>query len=208
VPLDLDIGHRSRRLEQLQQTLTAASAGSRVELRGSLRDGMADLYSDIDLLWLVTAARFGAACDTLEQTLATIDAVDALRWDPDTDDPRRRLVFARFVDDPLFWRVDLEIRAEGDSLLQSPTLPDQPWSQTHSALMCAVAAIRALLRDESAVAAQLVSSGFEKIHIPVSGGSAPDQILALTDTIYDADDTWALLATRVRDLHQQALIDS
>ena len=52
-----------------------------------------------------------------------------------------------------------------------------------------------------------MSRGFEKIHIPVSGGTVPDQILALVETIYDADDAWALLAARVRDLHNEALAD-
>ncbi|HCV24385.1 MAG TPA: hypothetical protein DGN59_13080 [Candidatus Latescibacteria bacterium] len=73
--------------------------------------------------------------------------------------------------------------------------------------MGAVAAIKALLRDDPAAAAGLVSRGFEKIHIPVPGGTVPDQILALVETIYDADDAWALLAARVRDLHNEALAD-
>ena len=205
--LHLDAVGRSRRLEQLQSTLTAACDSSRVELRGSQARDEADLYSDIDLVWHVAAARFGPACDELAHTLGSIDRIESLRWGPEVDDLRRRLVFVRFAEDPLFWRVDLEIQAEEDSMLRSPQPVDQPWSQTHSALMGAVAAIKALLRDDPAAAAGLVSRGFEKIHIPVPGGTVPDQILALVETIYDADDAWALLAARVRDLHNEALAD-
>lgn len=204
--LRLDPARRDVRVGQLQRTLSAACAGSRVALRGSLARGEADLYSDIDLTWHVAATRFGVACDELEQTLRRIDVVDSLRWDPDIDAPGRRLAFARFVDDPLFWRIDLEVVAEGDS----PTTPapsGEPWSQTHSALMGAVAAIRALLRGDDATAAHDVSRGFEKIHIPVPVGSVADQILGLVETIYDADDSWALLAARIRDLHREALME-
>lgn len=207
VTMQLDPADRARRIEQLYQVLAVSSEGSRVELRGSLARGEADQYSDIDLTWHVVAARFGVACNDLVRTLTSIAPVDSLRWDPEIDEARRRLAFARFVGDSLFWRIDLEIVATGDSMLRVPTPVDVPWSQTHSALMGAVAAIKALLRGDAAMAAHDVSRGFEKIHIPVPGGSIADQILALVDTIYDADDAWALLAARVRDLHREALSD-
>ena len=174
-------------------------------LRGSLAAGTADAFSDIDILWSVPDERFAAACDDVSGIVAAVGPVSSLRIDPEAGGPSRRLVFVRLSGLPLFWRLDLEIRSQcHDERVPEPPAEDAEWSHTHSALMCAIAAIKALLRGRPEEGAKLVSKGFERIHIPVPAVTPRQQILALADTIYDADDSQAELAVEVRQLYHEA----
>lgn len=204
--LQLDTTVRGRVVEELKAALGGAAVGSRVALRGSLAAGTADAYSDIDTLWEVGADEFVAVCEGIGDTLSRVRPLASLRFDRDwVGSPTRRLVFARFDGLPLFWRLDLEIlSATHDPAAPPPPADETHWSHTHSALMCAVAAIKAFLRNRPETGAELVSKGFERIHIPVPNLSPLAQVLALVDTIYDADDTHAVLADEVRRLYGDA----
>ena len=108
----LDTDERARLVADLQAELTAAVPNSVALLRGSLAEGRADPYSDIDLLWDVPDADFSPAIAELPVTLSHVRPVASLRFDPDFQhSARRRLAFIRFAGVPLFWRVDLDVFA-------------------------------------------------------------------------------------------------
>ena len=112
VDLDLRPGRRQAVLEQITRALAHATKGSEVGLRGSLAVGAADAYSDIDLCWVVPDVQFETAVASVGYALARVERVVSLRLDPDyARSDRRRLIFARLAGMPLFWRVDLDIRA-------------------------------------------------------------------------------------------------
>jgi predicted nucleotidyltransferase len=108
----LETDERARLVADLLTELAAAVPGSAALLRGSLAEGRADPYSDIDLLWDVPDADFNAAIVQLPVTLERVRSVASLRFDPDfQQSAKRRLAFIRFDSVPLFWRVDLDIFA-------------------------------------------------------------------------------------------------
>lgn len=204
--LNLDVSIRDDVAQRTLQALAAAAPGSTCELRGSLATGMADAYSDIDLLWTIPDKDFALACDAVESALSTVARIDNVRLDPEAAaHPARRLVFARFADMPLFWRVDLDMRsALDDPAVTAPPTTDFSRSATHSALMNAIAAIKALLRNQPDEAAGLLSRAYERIHVPAPVGEPHVWLVDLVDTIYDADDEQALLAERIRQLYRDA----
>lgn len=209
--LRLDPSLRRQVAADLLAALEAAVPGSVARLRGSLAAATADDFSDIDARWEVAAADIASACDGLEATLAAVRPLASLRLDVDAGAPMRHLAFARFAGLPLFWRVDLEIVPDRGAGAASPPPGAEPsaaaWSHTYSALMCAVAAIKAFLRGQPEEGAQRVSRGYERIHIPVPALPPRAQILALAETIYDADDSCAELADEVRRLYRDAFAE-
>ena len=88
------------------------AAGLRcAELRGSVASGTADCCSDVDLCWVVPDEMFAAAVEP-PSGVRSACAVASLRIDPDlAQSDRRRIICLRLVGTPLFWRVDLDIRA-------------------------------------------------------------------------------------------------
>src|SRR5881227_2663179 len=97
---------------EVRAALVSSCPGSRVELRGSLADGTADVYSDIDLAWTVPDERFGAAVASVPGVLGGLRPLESVRSDPGCQcSSKRRLLFVLFADLPLFWRLDLEIWA-------------------------------------------------------------------------------------------------
>src|SRR4051812_39072598 len=110
--LSLDVTERATLTTELSARLRSAVPDSLVVLRGSLSEGRADRFSDVDLLWDVPDIAFTAALDQLSEIVSRIRPVASLRIDPDFQrSQKRRLVFIRFADAPLFWRVDLDIIA-------------------------------------------------------------------------------------------------
>jgi len=204
--LELDVAQRTRTTAAIIEALQGACPDSICELRGSLAAGTADAYSDIDLRWTVGDADFHGACRKVGQMLEGIGEVASLRADRDSaTHPTYRLMFARLTALPLFWRIDLEIisRDHDPEAIQPQRKPGS-WSATNSALMCAVAAIKAFLRRDPEAGAHLVSKGFERIHIPVPAVSPRRQVLVLAETIYDTDDAYVPLAAQVRQLYREA----
>ncbi|MGH3376704.1 MAG: hypothetical protein ACRDP6_18390 [Actinoallomurus sp.] len=151
---------------EIRAALVSSCPGSRVELRGSLADGTADVHSDIDLAWTVPDERFGAAVRCVPDVLGGLRPLESVRSDPDFQrSAKRRLLFVLFRDLPLFWRLDLEIwvaSAEGDTTHESGAAGTD-WSPHASAVANAVAAVKAVRRGRFDDARGLVDRGFERI---------------------------------------------
>ena len=205
----LDTAIRDSLAQRLLAALQAAQPGSIAQLRGSLAAGTADAYSDIDLLWEVPDESFQTCMESLAGTLAGVYPVASLRSDPAfRQSSRHRLVFIQFEGMPLFWRVDLEVFAfsihrDPEFDRQDTIEMDPDWSPTHSALMNAIAAIKALLRGREAEARGLLARGFERIGVPAPEGNSPQQVTDLCQQVARLDPRQALLAQQVLDLHRQ-----
>jgi hypothetical protein len=206
-PTQLDTTIRSRLVEHLLHDLPQAVPGSSTRLRGSLAKHRADAYSDIDLLWEIPDQQFSAILSRLPAILSAIHPLDSLRFDPDFQlSDKRRLIFARFRDVPLFWRLDLDILA---SSLQgnlnydftNPAARGSAWSLTESALANVVAAIKAHLRHQDEGARQLLLRAYHRVG---AKERAPDDVAAmvlqLTATIPTLDPTTTGFATQITEL--------
>ncbi|RPE79101.1 hypothetical protein EDF28_2917 [Curtobacterium sp. PhB137] len=181
---------RLNRVVQLRRALQAAQPGSGLSLRGSLAEGTADAWSDIDLSWRVSDG--DDALEALPHALKSAGQVESLRLDPELD-PDSRLVFVRFRDWSLFQRVDLEVVGS----FQSGRAPwDRGWSRAESALMNAVAAVRASHRERGDIEG-LVQGGLERVEATDPGGALTDRLSVLIDAAVAADSTQTGLAQRV-----------
>ncbi|HET6502744.1 MAG TPA: hypothetical protein VFG87_18465 [Amycolatopsis sp.] len=140
-------------------------------LRGSLAAGSADAYSDIDVEWIVPDDRFAACVRQAGAVLHLVQPVAEVRSDPDfLHSDRRRLLFVRFEQVPLFWRVDLSVRAQSvaedadyDKGNPSAQAREGEWSRPASALANAVGAVKAAARHRAGDARGLVDRGFARI---------------------------------------------
>lgn len=182
------------RIRDLTTALADAVPGSVVALRGSRAAGTADEFSDVDLHWRVGASG-DRSLESLPSALGTIGTVESLRLDPDGERDRR-LVFVRFTDWSLFERVDLEVVGGfGD------TAPSwiRPWSPAESALMNAVAAVKAVGRGRGDVDG-LLARGAVRVGAPAPTGSVEERIDAVVDAAVRADPAQRALAARVRAL--------
>lgn len=160
--------------------LERACPGSRTALRGSLASGTADEFSDIDVEWIVPDARFAECASTAGSVLSEAHPVAEVRTDPDlARSDRRRLLFVRFEAVPLFWRLDLDVRAESvagdpgyDSGNPRARAADDEWSRPASALANATAAIKAVARGKPDTARGLLDRGFARIAEPAEATGA------------------------------------
>jgi predicted nucleotidyltransferase len=151
--------------------LGADCAGSRAYLIGSLAAGNADDFSDIDVEWVVPDAEFPAALARVPETLGRLRPVAGVRGDPDFHhSDRRRLLFVRFDGLPLFWRLDLSVRAASiaDEAAYDVGNPaawagEDEWSRPASALANAVGAVKAVSRHRAGEAGGLLDRGFARI---------------------------------------------
>jgi len=191
--------------------LEGAAPGSTATLRGSLAHGRADEYSDIDICWEVPDELFPACLDGLGDHLAAVRAVASLRSAPELQNSRKhRLIFVQFAGLPLFWRVDIEVFAHSIQRDSSYDLDNElarggDWSRTHSALMNAIAAIKAILRGEDAEALDLLRRAFERIGEMVPEATPQDQIVQLARHIASIDLAQADLAREIQGLCCQTL---
>jgi hypothetical protein len=141
-----------------------------------------------------------------------VHPLESLRLDRDfQNSDRRRLVFAQFAGVPLFWRVDLDLFAQSvhrdpNYDVHNPAARGSDWSATHSALMIAVAALKALLRGNPEAAGELLALGYERVSLVPPAGSPPDLILDLCSRIVKIDPSQVELAQRIRELHQQVFV--
>lgn len=169
---------------RLQGALGSASPGSTVELRGSLAAGTADEFSDIDLLWTVPEHAFAAALGASPAAIASVAPLLSLRSDPDWQaSPSRRLLFARLTGVPLWWRLDLEVRAVGSE--GSPATPGHlaAWDPYESALQNALATIKAIARGQEDQAEELMTRACARISSAPIDGSHGERVIALAETI-------------------------
>ena len=210
--LHLDTRLRWELAQQILSTIRSAVAHSKADLRGSLAHGNADPYSDIDVLWEVPDAEFNRAIEVLPEVLSQVRAVESIRSDPDFQrSDRRRLFFVQFKALPLFWRVDIDILAlsvKGDLTydLHNQAARGDDWSRTHSALMNAIAAIKATLRGQKVMAKDLVVRGLQRVGVngsPVQE-EVGDLIVRLVETVRAQDPQILHLADQVLALHREA----
>ncbi|MGY1744282.1 nucleotidyltransferase domain-containing protein [Blastococcus sp. SYSU D00695] len=183
--LDLAPARRAAVAAAVLRALAAAVPGSRAELRGSLATGRADRYSDVDVLWVVPDGPFAGAVAGLPGVLACVGPLAALRTDPDlAQHPRRRVLFARFAHLPLFWRVDLDVRAVSAGTGEGPAPEDPRWrgedrDAPAGALANAVAALRAELRGRPAEADGLLRRAALRLGTVLADGATADRVVAL-----------------------------
>ncbi|MFJ5921492.1 hypothetical protein ACIQF6_02670 [Kitasatospora sp. NPDC092948] len=183
--------------------------GSSTHLLGSLAAGTADKFSDIDVRWVVPDAAFPSCLSSGAAALARVRPVEQVRSDPDfLHSDRRRLLFVRFSGVPLFWRLDLDVRAASvaddpdyDAENPSARANDTEWSRPASALANAVAAVKALARHRPATAHGLIARAFARLGLPHRTTGDPYLDLhRLTAAATRQDPTLAPLAARITAL--------
>jgi len=206
IDVDLRPERRERLAAELRAALTAAIPDSQAELRGSLGSGTADPYSDIDLAWMVPDDMFAVAVGSAAPVIQSVGAVSSLRSDPDlaTSD-RRRLIFFRLAGVPLFWRVDLDIRAASVATDNSyddanpAARSEAGWSRPASAIENAVAAIKASVRGQPSTADSLLLRGYQRIGLDaVPAADLPSSIIRLADSCAAIEPGLTALASQVR----------
>jgi predicted nucleotidyltransferase len=208
--LSLDTAIREALTQRILTALESAASGSTAELRGSLVAGNADAYSDIDILWEIPDSLFQVSVDRIKDILSAAHPVEFSRSDPNfQNSDRRRLFFVQFQDIPLFWRTDIDVLAQsvqGDFQydVNNQSARGDDWSLTHSALMNAIAAVKALLRHEEEKARQLLARGFQRVGLVTPAGDSQELILKLAEDVAAMDATKADLARRIVELHRRA----
>ena len=206
--LCLDTKMRVDLARRILTSLENAVPGSIAQLRGSLADERADAYSDIDVFWEVPDELFQESMIRIADILSEVHPVESLRLDSDfQNSDRRRLIFVQFKGLPLFWRVDIDILAQSvhrdfEYDLHNPAARGDNWSRTHSALMNAIAAIKALLRNKED-AAKLLIRGFERVSLPAPNDGLEELILQLASSIAIMDPAKSELAHRIMELHRE-----
>lgn len=208
--LRLDTAVREALTRRILTALEGATQGSIAELRGSLADGNPDPYSDIDLLWEVADDLFEVSVNRIGDILSEAQPIESLRSAPDFQySDRRRLFFVQFQDMPLFWRADIDVFARSvqrdfEYDVNNKAARGDDWSLTHSALMNAVAAVKALLRQEEDKAKQLLVRGFARVGLVIPEGDSRELILKLAEGVAAIDPTKAELARRILELQRDA----
>jgi hypothetical protein len=208
--LRFDTEIRDALTQRILSALESAAQGSVAELRGSLASGNADAYSDIDLLWEVPDDVFEMSVNRFGDILSAAHPIESLRSAPDfQNSDRRRLFFVQFQNIPLFWRADIDVLARSVQRdfqydVNNKAARGNDWSLTHSALMNAIAAVKALLRHEEDEARQLLVRGFERVGLVIPEGDAQELILKLAEGVAAMDVTKAGLARRIVELQWNA----
>lgn len=207
---DLDLRPQRRELivSELQDALTAAITGSHVWLRGSLSSGTADRYSDVDLCWMVPDGKFTEAVGSVRAAIAPARDVTSCRVDPGlARSDRRRLIFLRLAATPLFWRIDLDIRADsvaaedGYDATNPAAYSEAGWSRPASAIENAIAAIKAAVRHEADSVEGLLNRGYERIGLDRgSPADLPGRITRLAGSCAALDPSLADLASEVNEV--------
>jgi hypothetical protein len=175
--------------DHIRSVLAEAIPGSSAELRGSLASGNADIYSDVDVGWVVPDEEFGAALGCVFAALATVVPLASLRTDPDNQrSSHSRRLFVRFAGVPLLWRLDLEVWAESVAYTMSadddPSARGDEWCPYESALMNALGAIKQVLRGKPEVAQEGLTRGFERVNADRRADlSTRDRVIELANLV-------------------------
>jgi predicted nucleotidyltransferase len=159
---------RDELARKLLEVLCGYSPGSNAWLRGSLATNVADQYSDIDVAWELANDDVESALRAVRTLLSQLKHIECIRIDPEfRDSPAYRLVFIRFSEFPLFWRLDLEIYARlaqrsTNRRIRQTGLPSD-WSKAESALANPVAAVKACKRQEHETAMLLLKRALVRV---------------------------------------------
>lgn len=206
---------REKLASRLRAELEALIPGSVTAFRGSLATGAADPYSDIDLCWVVADEAFPAAVAAAARLDSKLPSVRAVRIDPDlARSDRRRLVFFRLAGVPLFWRVDLDIRARSVAADDSyddgnPAARDTTgWSRPASAIENAIGSIKNTVRGRTDVMSGL-SRGYERIGlVQPSGTDLTAQITTLAESCARLEPGLTSMASEVREVAEALIAQS
>jgi len=208
----LDTKERDKLAEDVLTLMHDSTTGSTALLRGSLAEQTADQYSDIDLLWEVPDDRFKMCVEGLRALLSKLHPVASVRSDPEfQNSDKRRVLFARVSGVPLFWRVDVEVFAKSIHRdphydAGNPNAQGTDWSLTESALMNAVAAVKAVLRNREDEAHQLLLRACQRVGLDLpSDRSVRELILQLSAEIRNMDPPIRDLSDSVIQLAEEAL---
>jgi hypothetical protein len=197
--LDLTPSRRAGVVEQLLSNLNTTAPTAKVALRGSLADDRADRFSDIDLVVTIDGAEFERCLLAVPAAIEQVRPIRLLRVDPETVvSPTARLIYVLFHGLPLFWRLDLEVSATSPHA--TAALSEVPWSLAASAVMNAIAAVKALVRGDAATAAGLLDRGFSRIGVPAGDLPPPALVLALLDACTRREPSLEDIAIEARDL--------
>ena len=209
--MGIDVTPRMQLAEHVITHLHSAIPSSEALLRGSLAERRADAYSDIDLLWEVPDDQFATVIADLPVMLGHIRPIASLRFDPDFQrSAKRRLAFIRFAGVPLFWRVDLDILAasvgrEPDYDRDNPAARGTDWSLTESALMNAIAAVRAQRRGHDTEAVRLLERAEDRVGVSRAPSDIRRRITQLIAAIAQQDPTQRPLAVDIARLVEETL---
>ncbi|MET9558297.1 hypothetical protein [Streptomyces sp. NPDC006645] len=194
---------------EVRGALGRSVPGSWTRLLGSLATGEADAYSDIDVEWVVPDGAFAGCVASAESVLDRVLTVAEVRQDPDLlHSDRRRVLFVRFERVPLFWRLDLSVRAESvaddveyDAANPAARAREGEWSRPASALANALGAVKAVARQRPDDARALLRRGFDRIGEPDAvAGAQPRDIARLARASARQDPRLAALAEQVAAL--------
>jgi hypothetical protein len=214
--LDLRPERRDQLAAELRAELEALIPGSTTTLRGSLANRTADPYSDIDLSWVAGDETFTAAVSAAAGLAARFPSVQTVRIDPSlARSDRRRLVFVRLARAPLFWRVDLDVRARSVAAHDSyddgnPAARDATgWSPPASAMENAIAAIKSGIRGRTDVTSGLLSRGYERIGlVPPPDTDLTGLITRLAEACARLEPGLASMASEVQEVAETLLAPS
>jgi hypothetical protein len=201
------LDERAALADQVAHALAAAVEGSTVEMRGSLRAGTADAYSDIDMRWNVPDEHFARAVAAVPGRVKAVHPLASVRIDPDfARSQKRRLIYVRFRDVPLFWRLDLDVMARSIGRDESYDRENDEvrdasgWSRHESALMNGIAALKAILRGNDALAIELLRRGAERAEVDVPISPTRRAVADFANAVAAKDPAVAPLAIELRAL--------
>ena len=183
--------------------LAAAGPAGDVRLIGSMaKRGKADAFSDIDVRWTIPPEHAPGALQSLHLTLQRVGIVESLRVDPEPR-PDSRLVFVRFQDWPLWWRVDLEIHSAGLGSLGVPGA--DAWSPCESACMGVLVTLKAIARNRPEAAEDLWARVLQRVDATDVVGDWELRIGSLLEHLEASGLLTADLVSRTRQLSREVL---
>ena len=199
---------------EVRAALGLGCSGSKALLRGSLASGTADAFSDVDVEWIVPDAKFAACLTRAPEVLAAVRPVASVWVDPEfAHSDRRRLLRVRFAKVPLFWWLDLSVRAasvasDPDYDVGNPAAraAEGEWSRPAGALADAVAVVKAAARGRPEEARGLLDRALARIGEPQSvGGSWAGEIARLARAAVRREPELASPAAEVESLAARLL---
>lgn len=209
--LRLDTAVRADLVNRIVRCLVESVPGSEALLKGSLARHRADPYSDMDVLWDVPDEQFRACVDNIAEILSRVQTIESVRLDPAfQNSEKRRLIFVRFRDIPLFWRLDLEVFARSVQRdrnydVHNPHARGSAWSPEESALANVVAAVKAHLRHRDKECGELLARAYQRVGLPVPQLGVKELMLHLLHQVPIADPKTEAFAKNVQQLVAEAL---
>ncbi len=202
----LNPNFRTQLSDQILNNLNKAFPESKAILKGSLANSKADQFSDIDIIWEIPDNLFLDTISNIKNILNKIRPIESIRSDPDFQNSiKRRLLFMRFKDVHLFYRVDLNIFAKSINRDENydknnPKAKGNDWSLTESALMNIVGAVKALLRNQDEKALGLIERAYKRINSIMPELDIKESMFGLVNEIEMKDKAILSLAKRIKEL--------